>query len=157
MNLPAGARSTEPVDLEPAHYPSGRRPSASTVRSLEMLLLNENLARLRIREAEAEAAEARLAHRLVVARRWHRRAEQAARRARLAAAAVLLHFAHHARQVGVNTVEPRRLAIEVAVRADRQAEREVDVERQAVGHEVSAECRGCQPRATGTVSFTASE
>ena len=60
-------------------------------------------------------------------------------------------------QVHVDAVEARRLAIEVAVRADRQAEREVDVERQAVGHEVSAECRGCQPRATGTVSFTASE
>jgi len=84
------ALPTDPVVLEPAaHYRSGRRPSASTVRSLEMLLLNEDLARLRMREAEAEAAEARLAHRLVVARRWHRRAEQAARRARLAAAAVI--------------------------------------------------------------------
>ncbi len=80
---------------ELAHTPSGRRPSAPTVRSLEMLLLNESLARARICEAEAEAVEARLAHRLIVARRLQRRADQAerraeraARRARLAAAAV---------------------------------------------------------------------
>jgi hypothetical protein len=78
---------TDPA--QPIHVPSGRRPSVATVRSLEMLLLNEDLARLRMREAEAEAAEARLAHRLVSARRWQRRAERAARRARLAAAAVM--------------------------------------------------------------------
>jgi hypothetical protein len=76
------------VVTEPASRPSGRRSSAPTVRSLEMLLLNEDLARTRMREAEAEAAQARLALRLVAARRWQRRAERAVRRARLAAAAV---------------------------------------------------------------------
>jgi hypothetical protein len=75
--------------IEPANVPTGRRASAPTVRSLEMLLLNESLARARIREAEADAAEARLAHRLIVARRWQRRADRAARRARLAAAAII--------------------------------------------------------------------
>jgi hypothetical protein len=74
--------------IESAHTPSGRRSSAPTVRSLDMLLLYENLARARC-EAEAEAAQARLAHRLIVARRWQRRAERAARRARIAAAAVI--------------------------------------------------------------------
>jgi hypothetical protein len=83
------AVATAQMVTEPAHTPSGRRSSAPTVRSLDMLLLNEDLARARIREAEAEAAQARLAHRLIVARRWQRRAEKAARRARLAAAAVI--------------------------------------------------------------------
>ncbi len=77
------------VVTEPAYRPSGHRSTVPTVRSAEMLLLNENLARARMREAEAEAAEARLARRLVAARRWQRRAEHAARRARLAAAAVV--------------------------------------------------------------------
>jgi len=81
---------------EPDSRPRRRGSSAPTARSLEMLLINEDLARARMRDAEAEAAEARLAHRLIVARRmrrraerWQHRAEQAARRARLAAAAVL--------------------------------------------------------------------
>jgi hypothetical protein len=86
-----GLRATPTVQvlIESAHTPTGRRSSAPTVRSMDMLLLYENLARARMREAEAEAAQARLAHRLVVARRWQRRAEHAARRARLAAAAVI--------------------------------------------------------------------
>jgi len=53
-----------------------------------MLLLNEELARARMREREADAARERLAARMYAARRWQRRAERAARRARLAAAAV---------------------------------------------------------------------
>ena len=54
-----------------------------------MLLLNEELARARTREREAEAAPARLIARLRAARKWQRRAEHAARRARLAAAAIV--------------------------------------------------------------------
>jgi hypothetical protein len=54
-----------------------------------MLLLNEELARARTRELEADVAEAQLAARLLAARRWRRRAERAARRARLAAAAIV--------------------------------------------------------------------
>jgi hypothetical protein len=50
-----------------------------------MLLLNEELARARMRESEAEAARMRLGGRVSAARKWQRRAERAARRARLAA------------------------------------------------------------------------
>jgi hypothetical protein len=67
----------------------GARPSAASVRSTAMLLLNEELARARTRELEAEAARARLVVRVRAARRWQRRAESAARRARLAAAAIV--------------------------------------------------------------------
>ena len=67
---------------------AGRRPLAPTVRSSAMLLLNEELARARMREREAEAARERLVVRLSAARKWRRRAEHAARRASLAAAAV---------------------------------------------------------------------
>jgi hypothetical protein len=54
-----------------------------------MLLLNEELARARMRETETEAAQARLGARLQAARKWQRRADRAARRARLAAAGIL--------------------------------------------------------------------
>jgi len=53
-----------------------------------MLLLNEELARARMREREADAARERLVARLSAAHRWQRRAEHAARRAHLAAVAV---------------------------------------------------------------------
>jgi hypothetical protein len=66
----------------------GARPLAPTIRSTEMLLLNEELARARMREREAAAAEARLAYRVLAVRRWQRRAERAARLARLAAASL---------------------------------------------------------------------
>jgi hypothetical protein len=54
-----------------------------------MLLLNEELARARMRESEAEAARARLGARVQAAHKWQRRAERAAHRARLAAAEIL--------------------------------------------------------------------
>ena len=66
----------------------GAHPLAPSVRSSAMLLLNEELARARMREREADAARERLVARLSTARRWQRRAERATRRARLAAAAV---------------------------------------------------------------------
>ena len=53
-----------------------------------MLLLNEELARARMRERESDAARRRLVARVHAARKWQRRAEHAARRARLAAAAI---------------------------------------------------------------------
>jgi hypothetical protein len=52
-----------------------------------MLLLNEELARARTRDLEADAAHARLVLQVRAARRSQRRAENAARRARLTAAA----------------------------------------------------------------------
>jgi hypothetical protein len=54
-----------------------------------MLLLNEELARARMRESEAEAARVRLGVRVHAASKWQRRAERAVRRARLAAAEIL--------------------------------------------------------------------
>ncbi|MBP2333844.1 hypothetical protein JOF41_000022 [Saccharothrix coeruleofusca] len=52
------------------------------------MLLEENLARSRMREAEISAERQRLAHRLVVARRWRRLAGWAERRAALKARAL---------------------------------------------------------------------
>jgi hypothetical protein len=54
-----------------------------------MLLLNEELARARMRETEAEAARVRLGVRVHAAGKWQRRAERAVRRARLSAAGIL--------------------------------------------------------------------
>ncbi len=77
--------------IAPVVQPSlrvGARPLAPSVRSSAMLLLNEELARARMREREAYAARERLVSRVAAARRWRRRAEHASRRARLAAAAI---------------------------------------------------------------------
>ena len=62
--------------------------ATSSVRSSEMLLINEDLARARMRELERHAEQARRVRRLVAARRWQRRARKAAQRARLAQSAV---------------------------------------------------------------------
>jgi hypothetical protein len=51
-------------------------------------LMHEELARARMRERREEAHALSRAHRLVAARRWQRRAEQSARRARAAREAV---------------------------------------------------------------------
>ncbi len=67
----------------------GPRPLAPSVRSTAMLLLNEELARARMREYEAVAAEVRLGARVHAVHKWQRRAERAAQRARLAAAQIL--------------------------------------------------------------------
>jgi hypothetical protein len=88
-------RSGTTVHGVPAPFPQpvimrvGRPPHAPTVRSSAMLLLNEELARARMREYEAVAAEARLGSRVHAAHKWQRRAERAAQRARLAAAQIL--------------------------------------------------------------------
>jgi hypothetical protein len=88
-------RSGTTVHGVPAPFPQpvimrvGRRPPAPTVRSSAMLLLNEELARARMREYEAVAAQARLGARVHAAHKWQRRAERASRRARLAADQIL--------------------------------------------------------------------
>ena len=89
-------RSGTTVHGVPAPFPQpvimrvGPRPlAAPTVRSSAMLLLNEELARARMREYEAVAAEARLGARVHAVHKWQRRAERAAQRARVAAAQVL--------------------------------------------------------------------
>ena len=81
-----GARA--PIS-QPTTVRVGARPLAPSVRSSAMLLLNEELARARMREYEAVAAQARLGARLTAAHRRQRRAERAAQRARLAAAQIL--------------------------------------------------------------------
>lgn len=58
------------------------------IRSITLSLLHEDLARARWRDAERQALADSRAARIVVARRWQRRAEKASRRARLALAAV---------------------------------------------------------------------
>ena len=60
------------------------QPAVSVVRSRAMLLMYEELARARMRELQEEARDSARARHLLAARRWQRRAESAARRARLA-------------------------------------------------------------------------
>ena len=60
----------------------------TSIRSSEMLLMHEELARARVDAVRAEAGSQARARRLIAARRWSRRAEQAALRARLAHASV---------------------------------------------------------------------
>jgi hypothetical protein len=74
---------------QPTTMRAGIRRLAPTVRSTAMLLLNEELARARMRDAEAVAARVRLGARVQAAHKWQRRAERAARRAHLAAAEIL--------------------------------------------------------------------
>jgi hypothetical protein len=79
------AVATARTAATPTNRPRGRRPLAPTVRSTAMLLLNEELARARMRELAEEAEHARLVARVRAARKRSRRAEGVARRARLAA------------------------------------------------------------------------
>ena len=59
------------------------------IRSTEMNLMNENLARAQMSARLGEAQELRRGHQLARARRLSRRAEQAAQQARLALARAL--------------------------------------------------------------------
>ena len=59
------------------------------VRSIEMSLLYEQLSRAHSEQLLREAEQARRVRRLLAARRWQRRAERAALRARLALVSVL--------------------------------------------------------------------
>lgn len=60
----------------------------TTVRSCTMLLMNEELARAHMRQLEADAMASSQARRVLAAKRWTRRAERAAARARQAQSAV---------------------------------------------------------------------
>ena len=63
--------------------------TASTLtRSLEMSLMHQELARAQSARRQLEAARARRARALLAHKRWHRRAERAAYRARLALASL---------------------------------------------------------------------
>lgn len=55
---------------------------------MQTMLLNENLARSRSRQAEREAHQRRLVRRLAAARRWNRLAEWASRRSERAVEAL---------------------------------------------------------------------
>jgi len=77
------------------HQPYRDEPqalSASTpdpaIRSSTMLLMHEDLARARMRELHQDAVASAQARRVLAARRWQRRAERAAMRARLAQNAI---------------------------------------------------------------------
>jgi hypothetical protein len=59
-----------------------------SVRSNAMLLMHEELARARMSELREDAQNYRRCQRLVAARRWQRKAERAAQRARSAQNAV---------------------------------------------------------------------
>lgn len=73
-----GLAGRDPIGFSTAHRP---RP---TVRSKAMLLMYEELARARMRDAAGDATEWSRARRLLAARRWQRRAARSARRARVA-------------------------------------------------------------------------
>ena len=79
------ALASDPSPVVPLTLRVGIRPPAPKIRSTAMLLLNEELARSRAQELQAEADRARLVRRVLAARKWQRRAEQAARMARLTA------------------------------------------------------------------------
>jgi hypothetical protein len=77
----SGSRTAVPhVESIPMTTPS--------VRSSAMLLMHEELARARMSEYQSEAEHYRRCMRLLAARRWQRKAEQAARRARQAQSSV---------------------------------------------------------------------
>lgn len=85
----ARARLERATDTQPDGV-SGRFQQATTAdRSTGMYLVHEQLARERARSMREEAQRRQRANRLVIARRWQRRAERATMRARLARAAVV--------------------------------------------------------------------
>ena len=80
---------TGPVGIAPAAQTAPTHQEPITIRSTEMLLLHEELARAHMAQRLHEAQQRQRAHRLVAAHRAVRRAEQASLRARrLLAAAV---------------------------------------------------------------------
>ncbi len=73
-----GATTTLTAHL--THRPARR--SAYSIGSLEMYLMHEQLSRIRTLELQQQAEHASLVRRLAAARRWERKSEEAARRAR---------------------------------------------------------------------------
>ena len=67
---------------------SDTTPPDTVIRSSAMLLMHEDLARARMRDLHRDAVASAQARRVLAARRWQRRAERAALRARLAQNAI---------------------------------------------------------------------
>jgi hypothetical protein len=75
-------------EVSGAPQPVSASGSTPHIRSSALLLINEDLARARMREMERSAEDIRRAYRLVAARQWRRRASNASRRARMAQNAI---------------------------------------------------------------------
>jgi hypothetical protein len=91
MSGPARSRTPSAVrDPGDANQASTARSTKDRplVRSIEMSLLYEQLSRAHSEQLLREAEQARRVRRLLAARRWQRRAERAALRARLALVSV---------------------------------------------------------------------
>lgn len=77
---------------QPKHRREPTQPAVSPtrpiVRSSTMLLMHEELARARMRDLHRDAVASTRARQLLAARRWQRRSERAALRARLAQNAI---------------------------------------------------------------------
>jgi hypothetical protein len=85
-----GSRSVLAPDVEPTEPTRTVHQNVVPNRSTEMQLMHEDLARAHAAQRLEEAVRRERQHRLVVAHRAHRRAEQAALRARrLLASAVI--------------------------------------------------------------------
>lgn len=86
MTAPSSARPARGAAQVPAPRPAGRGPE--TRKETAMLLIHEELARSHREQLQREAHRLGRARRLAHARRLRRRAEEAGRRARLAALAI---------------------------------------------------------------------
>ena len=89
MTLAALGADHRPSNPAAVPTPSAAvRPLNSDHRSIEMHIMNEQLARAYVAERHREAEQIRLARRVVSARRAQRKAEKAVLRARVAVLAV---------------------------------------------------------------------
>ena len=75
--------------MTPASMPDTGDLTDTTIRSNEMELMHEHLARAQMSARLGEAQQQRRSHQLAAARRISRKAERAARQARLALARVI--------------------------------------------------------------------
>jgi len=80
--------NVHPGRWAPQTAPTDTTGHDTVLRSSTMLLMDEDLARARMRELHLDAAASGRVRRVLAARRWQHRAERAARRARLAQNAV---------------------------------------------------------------------
>lgn len=85
-----GRQSAIALDVEPTKPTSTVHQTVVLNRSTEMQLMHEDLARAHAAQRLEEAVRRERMHRLVVAHRAHRRAEQAAQRARRLLASVVV-------------------------------------------------------------------
>jgi len=90
MTITMIGRAYSPANQAPAGTPSAiTSPQIADSRSIEMYLINEELARAQIAQRQREAERIRLARRIAVARRAERKAAHAQLRARIAVLAVI--------------------------------------------------------------------